>query len=37
MAKLRQSTGDVWIDAYLTFRRAWMDGATENEPADLAA
>jgi hypothetical protein len=29
-------TGDPWIDAYLTFRRAWLDGATEGELADLA-
>lgn len=29
-------TGDPWIDAYLRFRRAWLDGATESELADLA-
>ena len=29
-------TGDPWIDAYLTFRWAWLDGATEGELADLA-
>jgi hypothetical protein len=29
-------TGDPWIDAYLTFRRAWLDGASEDELADLA-
>ncbi len=29
-------TGDPWLDAYLTFRRAWLDGATESELADLA-
>jgi hypothetical protein len=29
-------TGDPWIDAYLRFRRAWLDGATENELTDLA-
>ena len=28
--------GDPWIDAYLTFRRAWLDGATETELTDLA-
>jgi hypothetical protein len=31
-----KSTGDPWIDAYLTFRRAWLDGATESELTDLA-
>jgi hypothetical protein len=30
------TTGDVWIDAYLRFRRAWLDGASESELADLA-
>jgi hypothetical protein len=29
-------TGDPWIDAYLTFRRAWLDGGTETELTDLA-
>ena len=29
-------TGDPWIDAYLTFRQAWIDGATEGELIDLA-
>lgn len=29
-------TGDPWIDAYLTFRRAWLDEATVGELADLA-
>jgi hypothetical protein len=29
-------TGDPWIDAYRTFRRAWLDGASEDELADLA-
>jgi hypothetical protein len=29
-------TGDPWIDAYLRFRRAWLDGATETELTDLA-
>jgi hypothetical protein len=33
---LDESTGDAWTDAYLTFRRAWLDGATELELADLA-
>jgi hypothetical protein len=33
---LGESTGDAWTDAYLTFRRAWLDGATELELADLA-
>ncbi len=27
---------DPWIDAYLRFRRAWLDDATEDELADLA-
>jgi hypothetical protein len=31
-----ESTGDPWIDAYLTFRQAWLDGATEDELTDLA-
>jgi hypothetical protein len=30
-------TGDPWIDAYLIFRQAWADGATEGELNDLAA
>lgn len=29
-------TGDPWIDSYLRFRRAWLDGATEGELTDLA-
>jgi hypothetical protein len=29
-------TGDPWIDAYVTFRQAWLDGATETELTDLA-
>ncbi|MGH4002544.1 MAG: hypothetical protein ACRDSO_00310 [Pseudonocardiaceae bacterium] len=29
-------TGDPWIDAYLAFRQAWIDGATEGELIDLA-
>jgi len=29
-------TGDPFIDAYLTFRQAWIDGATEEELIDLA-
>ena len=29
-------TGDPWIDAYLKFRRAWLDGATESELTNLA-
>jgi hypothetical protein len=31
MSEPREFTGDPWIDAYLTFRRAWLDGATESE------
>jgi hypothetical protein len=30
-------TGDPWIDAYLRFRQAWLEGGTEGELADLAA
>ena len=30
------TTGDSWIDAYLIFRQAWLDGASESELADLA-
>ncbi|MGH3975004.1 MAG: hypothetical protein ACRDS9_16990 [Pseudonocardiaceae bacterium] len=30
-------TGDPWIDAYLTFRRAWLEGATEGALAELAS
>ncbi len=30
-------TGDPWIDAYVRFRRAWLDGATEAELTELAA
>lgn len=26
-----ESTGDPWIDAYLKFRRAFLDGATFDE------
>lgn len=29
-------TGDPWIDRYLIFRQAWIDGATEGELTDLA-
>jgi hypothetical protein len=36
VSESREVTGDPWIDAYLTFRRAWLDGATESELADLA-
>lgn len=30
------TTGDPWIDSYLIFRRAWLDGASESELAELA-
>jgi hypothetical protein len=33
----RDVTGDPWIDAYMTFRQAWLAGATESELTDLAA
>ena len=36
MSEQLDVTGDPWIDAYLTFRRAWLDGATEGELTDLA-
>jgi hypothetical protein len=36
MNEPREFTGDPWIDAYLTFRRAWLDGATPSELTDLA-
>lgn len=36
MSEPLEVTGDPWMDAYLTFRRAWLDGATEGELADLA-
>lgn len=36
MSEPLEATGDPWIDAYLTFRRAWLDGATESELTDLA-
>ncbi|HET9255418.1 MAG TPA: hypothetical protein VFO16_09480 [Pseudonocardiaceae bacterium] len=37
MSEHPESTGDPWIDAYLTFRRAWVDGATEAELTGLAS
>jgi hypothetical protein len=37
MNEPREVTGDPWIDAYLKFRQAWLDGATESELTDLAA
>lgn len=36
MGEALEATGDPWIDAYLTFRRAWLDGVTDNELAGLA-
>ncbi|MGH3697816.1 MAG: hypothetical protein ACRDRX_28195 [Pseudonocardiaceae bacterium] len=36
MSEPLEWTGDPWIDGYLTFRRAWLDGATEDELTDLA-
>lgn len=36
MSEPLQFTGDPWIDMYLTFRQAWIAGATESELADLA-
>jgi hypothetical protein len=29
-------TGNPWIDAYLTFRRAWVEGVSEAELTSLA-
>jgi hypothetical protein len=37
MSEPLESIGDPWIDAYVMFRRAWLDGASETEPTDLAA
>lgn len=36
MSQPLDTTGDPWIDAYCTFRQAWLDGATEGELTDLA-
>jgi hypothetical protein len=36
MSEPREVTGDPWIDAYMNFRQAWLDGATESELTDLA-
>jgi hypothetical protein len=36
MSEPLELTGDLWIDAYLTFRQAWCEGATESELTDLA-
>jgi hypothetical protein len=36
MSEPLELTGDPWIDAYLNFRQAWLDGATESELTDLA-
>jgi hypothetical protein len=36
MSEPRESTGDPWIDAYIKFRQAWLDGATETELTNLA-
>jgi hypothetical protein len=36
MNDARELTGDPWIDAYLAFRQAWVDGASERELTDLA-
>lgn len=35
MSEPLESMGDPWIDAYLRFRRAWLDGATESELTGL--
>ena len=37
MTEALELTGDPWIDSYLIFRRAWLDGAAEGELDDLAA
>jgi hypothetical protein len=37
MSESPEPTGDPWIDAYLTFRRAWVEGASETELTDLAS
>jgi hypothetical protein len=36
MSEPPRVTGNPWIDAHLTFRRAWLDGAPESELTDLA-
>lgn len=36
MSEPRDVTGDPWIDAYMAFRRAWVQGGTEGELTDLA-
>lgn len=35
MSEPLKSMGDPWINAYLRFRRAWLDGATADELTDL--
>jgi hypothetical protein len=35
MSEPLELTGDPWIDAYLTFRQAWCEGATESELTHL--
>lgn len=36
MSEPLELTDDPWLDAYLTFRRAWLDGASESELTDIA-
>ncbi|MGH3821434.1 MAG: hypothetical protein ACRDRA_01100 [Pseudonocardiaceae bacterium] len=36
MSEPHDGTGDPWIDAYMAFRRAWVQGGTEGELTDLA-
>jgi hypothetical protein len=36
MGESPEPTGDPWIDAYLTFRRAWVEGTGEAELTELA-
>ncbi|MGH3693699.1 MAG: hypothetical protein ACRDRX_06850 [Pseudonocardiaceae bacterium] len=37
MSDPRAVTGDPWIDGYVRFRQAWLDGATADELTELAA
>lgn len=36
MSEPREVTGDPWIDAYMIFRWAWVQGGTEGALTDLA-
>ncbi|MGH3696675.1 MAG: hypothetical protein ACRDRX_22255 [Pseudonocardiaceae bacterium] len=36
MSERSVCTGDPWVDAYLRFRQAYLDGATTDELTDFA-